>query len=780
MPLATHPVYRFGEYEVDSLARTLKRGDSIVSLSRRSFDLLLYFAQNSGRILSKDELLRKIWPDTFVDENSLAKSISILRKALNENPLQSTLVVTVPGRGYQFTGAVEVVGPLFWNEDGVIAAGGEGAIGVVVQQRTITTRIDEMESERPRTRSRGWGVLSAGVLVAAVTAIGAHSLWRHFHPAPLSASVVLAKFENTTGDQDFDSALNQAFLIDLGQSPFLDVLSRTAVEETLEQMHHTANEPLTQQLALEVCERNNAQAVLEGSISMFGGKYLLIITATSCVSGKSIAGYKQLISSKSDVLHALDAAAGQMRKQLGESSASLERFQKPIAQATTSSLEALRVYTQALESSDRGDIATEQTLFKQAIALDPNFASAYKGLSLSYHSRQDLVQTVPLIEKAYALRGETTERERLSIEIVYNTLGSRDWEAAIASMQLYNQIYPNDATNWINLSYMYSALGEDAEAIKAGEQVLRLAPHSGSGAEILARAYMRAGRFADAKRVAEQAISDGKDRWGAHRVLFDIAYVERDAERMKSEGEWGFTHGMMGQSLTELGFVAASEGKLHEAIDDFTRAREEAIRSGDADFADDATMFLAGILEQDGYPGRAAATLKKMQSDAFDPGTTAQFKAELGDLGPARRVVAEASGSGTRNTLSLYFDLPMMRTMIDLKTGKAAEAVKDIEPAQKYQMRDYGVPLLRARAETEAGMLDKAAEDYRLILANPGHYPVWPVHSLAHLYLARVLVREQKLDEARAEYRRFLDIWKNADADVPLLIQAKEEYSKLH
>jgi tetratricopeptide (TPR) repeat protein len=322
-------------------------------------------------------------------------------------------------------------------------------------------------------------------------------------------------------------------------------------------------------------------------------------------------------------------------------------------------------------------------------------------------------------------------------------------------------------------------LGEDAEAIEAGEEALRLAPHSGSGAEVLAQAYLRANRFADAKRVAEQSISDGKDRWGAHRVLFQVAYVEQDAATMKIEGEWGFTHGMMGQSLTDLGFVAASEGKLHEAIEDFTQARQEAIRSGDADFADDATMFLAGILEQDGYPREAAATLKQMQSDAFDPGTTAQFKAELGDLGPARREVAEMSGSGTRSTISLYFDMPMLRTMIDLKTNRAAEAVKDIEPAQKYQMRDYGVPLMRARAETEAGMLDEAVEDYRLILAHPGHFPIWPGHSLTHLYLARVLARQKKLDEAREEYRTFLEIWKNADAGVPLLIQAREECSKL-
>jgi eukaryotic-like serine/threonine-protein kinase len=452
MPAATHPIYRFGEFEVDARGRTLKRGDVPVSLNRRSFDLLLYFVQNSGRVLSKDELLKKIWPDTFVDENSLAKSISVLRKALDENPLQSSLVVTVPGRGYQFAGAVELTGPLAETENGELSVGGGAtAIGVVVQQRTITTRIaqEQVGQEqfgRRRAGPRGWFAFSAGVLVAAALAGGGgYLLWRHFHPAPLSASVVLAEFENTTGDKDFDYALSRAFQIELEQSPFLDILPRATVEETLVEMHHGAEETLTPELAREVCERNNAQAVLEGDLSNFGGKYLLLVNATSCVSGKSLAGYKQLVSSKSDVLPALDAAAGRVRKQLGESSGSLERFQMPIAQATTSSLEALRAYTQALDSSDRGDIAAEQALFKRAIALDPNFASAYKGLSISYHSRGDLVQAVALIDKAYALRAGTTERERLSIEIAYNTLGSGDWEAAIDSMRLYNQIYPNDA-----------------------------------------------------------------------------------------------------------------------------------------------------------------------------------------------------------------------------------------------------------------------------------------------------------------------------------------------
>jgi len=778
MPPEQGSVYRFGEFAVDPLARTLTRHEATVALSRRSFDLLLYLVQNSGKILGKDELLKQIWPDTFVDENSLAKSISVLRKALDDSSGGGSFVLTIPGRGYQFAVLVEIVGPgSEVQHAGPTPSRNGAAIGILRQQRTVRTSISEIQEANSSITPLGWVALV--VVVLAIFGGAGVLLWRHFHPAPLSASVVLADFENTTGDKDFDYAINRAFQIELEQSPFLDILPRATVKETLAQMQHKADEPLTLELAREVCERDNAQAVLSGSISTFAGKYLLMVNASSCVTGKNVAGYQQQVASKSDVLPALDAAAGHVRKQLGESAASLGKFQMPIEQATTGSLEALRAYTQALDASDRGDKAAEQALFERAIALDPNFASAYKDLSIYFHNRGDYVHGASVIQKAYDLRAQTTERERLSIEIAYNTYGSGDYEAAVASMRLYNQIYPNNASNWVALALIYMQLGQTQEAVQAAEYAYRLAPHSGMSAEILARAYKRANRFADAKRVAEAAIAGGKDRWGIHSTLFQIAFIEHDAARMKTEGEWGFTHGQMGQSLTDVGFVAASSGKLHEAVSDFTRARQEAIRSGDTDFADDATMFLAGILLEDGYPAEAAATLKKMRSDAEDLGTTAYFKTELGDLAAGQKEIARITGSDTHSTLSLYFDLPELSAALALKMHRPTEAVQDIEPARKYQMRDIGVPYQRARAEAEAGMLDQAAQDYRLILANPGIDPIWPDYTLSHLQLARVLVRQNKPNEARMEYEAFFNAWKDGDPDVPVRVQAREEYSKL-
>jgi tetratricopeptide (TPR) repeat protein len=591
--------------------------------------------------------------------------------------------------------------------------------------------------------------------------------------------VVVSDFTNSTGDPAFDHTLSQALEIDLAQSPFLNLLPRSSVRETLIQMQRQPDEALTPELAREVCERSNAQAVLHGTIASFGSKYLLTLTAESCVSGKRVAASKAEAGTKEQVLSALDAAASHVRRQLGESAASLVRFEAPIAEATTSSLEALHAYTQALESSDRGDIAAEQTLLERAISLDPNFASAYRGLSNSYYNRRDFVQAASLIKRAYDLRAHTTERERLAIEIAYNKHGIWDFEAAIASMQLYNQIYPNNAANWFSLSNMHSALGEYSQAIEAGEHAYRLAPHSGTGAEILSRAYRQANRFADAKRVAQAAIAEGKDLWGLHSTLFQIAFAEHDAAAMKAENEWGFTHQQLSLSLGNLGFAAASEGKLREAGDDFFRARQEAIRHGDNDFADGALLWLAPILFELGDLRGAEACLKQMKGDEGDPGTVAFFKAELGDMAPAQRLVAKIGSSGTKSTLSLYFDLPMLRALLALKAHKPAEAVKEISPARKYQMRDYGVPYQRARMEAAAGMLDAAAADYRLILANPGIGPIWPDYTLSHLRLARVLALEKKTIEARQQYRELFDAWKNADPGLPLLQAARSEYANL-
>jgi DNA-binding winged helix-turn-helix (wHTH) protein/tetratricopeptide (TPR) repeat protein len=786
MLLNTGTIYRFENCTLDPARRSLTRAGTFVSLNPRTFDLLVHLVMHAGRVVTKEELLKALWPDSFIEEGNLSQHVFLLRKALAGQPQGDRLIATIPGRGYQFTGSVETENcapPLAHNAPAHDMIG--QMIFQAVETRTAVVVEESAELDSPlRARllpatQRGRVTLGivAGALLALACGIATY-LWWH-RPIPVLRKVVLADFENRTGEPIFDDSLQSALRIDLEQSPYIDMLGHSQIVETFAAMEKPADTPLTSDVAREVCERANDQVLLAGAITRIGSEYLLTLEATSCATGEPVAAEKLQVSDENGVLGALDSLTQKMRRELGESVRQVAQFQVPIAQATTSSLEALRAYSQALESSDRGDMVAERTLLEHAIALDPNFASAYKQLSISYNNRLDFVQSEAYIQKAYDLRAHATERERLAIEIAYDDDTFNDWEAGLAAMRAYSEIYPDDAANWYTMARVYSALGLYPEAVAAGERGYELAPHSGSGADILARVYRRADRFADAKRVAAAAIGEGKDRWGIHRTLFGIAFAEHDTAAMQNQNDWGLTHHEVGQSLIDQGFVAADEGKLREARADFARAREEGLRSGDADFAGIASLYLAGILIDYGDPAGAEACLKQIRFEGEDEGTIAYFRESLGDTGPAKRLIEQYSQTNKRSTLHLYFDLPELRGLLDLQAHDPNAAIADLEPARKYQLRDYGVPWQIARAEAAAGLLDQAAADYRLILAHPGIEPTWPAYTLTHLYLARVLGRQKKTAEARAEYEVFLDRWKNADPELPQLAQARSEFANL-
>jgi DNA-binding winged helix-turn-helix (wHTH) protein/tetratricopeptide (TPR) repeat protein len=776
--MKTGTLFKFGQFEVDALARTVRRRDATLALNRRAFDVLLCFVQNPGKVLSKEELLKSVWPDTAVEENSLTQSISALRKALEERPGENSYIVTLPGRGYQFISTVQAVET---PAPEVMAAHAGGGAGLVFEERTTRTSVitEEREDRTPPKSPRWRRVALASTLALAGASVVGYLAWQHLRPLPPPTMVVLADFDDTTGEAGFDRVLNRALQIDLEQSPFLNLLSRSKVQETLAEMQRKRDEALAPALAREICQRNNGQAMLHGTLSKLGSSYLLLLDAEGCVSGERLGGYKAQVHSKEALLGALDTAAGRVRQQLGESGASRERFQTPIAQATTPSLDALRAYSQAVDSLNRGEFKTAQGLLEGAIALDPTFASAYKALGTSHYNRGDWPQAAICYKKAFDLRERTTERERFSIEVLYYGGGIRDYEEAIRILKLFNRVYPNDANNWGNLCNLYTQLGEYPQAIEAGRQALRIDPRSGFVAEVLARACKRANAFAEAKQLANAAVAAGWDRWDIHSILFQIAYAERDAARIKPEGEWGLTGQHAISTLDNLAFAAATGGRLREASDDFSRARTEALRSGEADLADGVLLDLVGVLIEFGEPAEAAANLKLPKGDGGYPDLVALLKAETGDLAPAEHLLATANPVTERNTVHIYCNLPQVRAALALIAHRPAEAVRLLEPARPYQLRDFRVPDLRARAETEAGLVDAAAGDYRLILDNQGVDPISPLYSLAHLRLARVLARQKKADPARAEYNAFFAAWKNADADLPLLVQARREYAAL-
>jgi tetratricopeptide (TPR) repeat protein len=516
-------------------------------------------------------------------------------------------------------------------------------------------------------------------------------------------------------------------------------------------------------------------------IANLGSKYLLTLTAESCVSGNQVAGYRAEANSKDDILGALDSVTGHVRQQLGESAASLERFKIPIEQATTSSLEALRIYSQAQESIDRIEPRAALELYQRAAALDPKFASAYYGAAVAYFKLSDRVQAAQTIKKAFDLREGTTQRERLNIEIAFHYFGDYDTEAALRDLKLFVATYPNNAAkSWANLCGLYTQLGDYEQAIPAGEQALRLDPYSALRAETLSRAYKRANRFADAKRVAGPAAAQSTTGWGVHSILFQIAYAEQDEAALKAQTAWEMTHPQRDKSFSDLALAAATGGRLREAMDYFARAQAEALRAGDTGVAEDVLRDKARVLAEYGEFDQARSVLKKHTGDAGDDSDLVFLQAETGDLAPAQRFLAASNPLTDKDTIHIFFDLPLVRAQLALQAHKPLDAIQLLESARPYQLRDFNVPNLRAQAETEAGLLDAAAADYRLVLANQGVDPISPLYSLAHLRLARVSVIQHKKEEARREYRAFLAAWKDADLNLPLLMKTKMEFAELH
>jgi DNA-binding winged helix-turn-helix (wHTH) protein/tetratricopeptide (TPR) repeat protein len=815
--MANTSVIRFLGFEVDPAARTLKYEGRLVPLGPKTFDLLTCLAQHPNEVVTKEELLSAVWPNAFVEESNLSQHAFLLRKALNSTGLTEPIVVTIPGRGYQFAATVEAT-PRPSPQTSAPTGHRELMIHAVQSVTRIVVEEDEEEPTpepalgegRPAGEVRqlpgateggiGWSkrwpawAIAGVIAILAVTA--AYRAWQGLHPAKVArVDLVLAEIENDTGDPDFDRTLNEALRIDLEQSPYISILSRSKVGETLSAMQMAKDARLTPAVAREICERNNGQAYLQGTISRLGTTYVFLLNADSCVTGKQIGGARGDAGSKEEVLTALDKAAGQIRQRVGESGASLERFQVSIANVSTPSLEALRAYSEGNQRFNQGDMTAAGELYQRALQFDPNFASAYKSLGWAYYNESQYGLAAEMSKKAFEMRARTSERERMNIEITYDFLGAGDLEAAVRTVKVYLDMFPDVAANWGNLCSFYTRMGQYDAAINAGERAWKLDAHSAFVAEQLARAYLRAGRTAEARAVAAKLVGEGRDTWGIHHVLYEIATAEGAPDQANAETDWELLHGPKYLALDDKAWAAARSGRMHRAEEHFTAARTEALRNGNDEYAARVELDRAYAYADLQETHKASALFLDLDGKTADgktgdgetaggrtvpPERVGLLEADLGATAAAQWALTAAETGAGSDTLRTFRELPLLRSTIALKSHHAEDATRLLEPARAYQMSNYRVPWVRARAEWAAGNLEAAAADYRLILQNPGVEPTSPLYELSHLEVARVLVVERKQEDARREYRAFLEAWREADQDLAIVSSAKRELAQLH
>jgi serine/threonine protein kinase/tetratricopeptide (TPR) repeat protein len=634
---------------------------------------------------------------------------------------------------------------------------------------------------------RRWPILLGTVILIAALAIGGYLF---LHRAPKftgKGSIVLADFTNTTGDPVFDDALRQGLAAQLAQSPFLNILSEQQIRQQLKFMGQQPMARLTNDLARQVCQRTQSAAVLDGSIAQIGNTYNLILNAVNCASGETLATAQTEATDKNQVLGALGKVAEEMRGKLGESLASIQKYNTPIAEATTPSLEALKAFSLGMQARANKGEDVAAPFFKQAVALDPNFAMAYAVLGQVESNLGEKEMGAEHTKKAYDLRERASEVERFYIDSHYYNNVTGDSEKTIQVYQLWTQTYPRDSIPHGNLSVEYAALGQWEKALPEALEGHRLSPDESINWFQVSFVYLGLGRLDEAKATANQAIAQKVDVPSLHIALYQVAYLQNDAPAMSHEVSLieNFSPVIAPAGIAIEATTETSYGHMEKARALFQRSVTASQSVGKKESAA-STMALQAMVQ--GFVGDAARARKDaaaalgIDSSMGVKVSAATALALAGDAARAESLVGEVAKERPSGGLENLYDLPVIRAAVAMDRNNAAKAVEILQPVLPYDLAN-GRRLHSVYERGQAYLMlhkgNEAAAEFQKISDHRGVVQNSVVVSLAHLGLGRAYAIAGDAGKARAAYQDFFAVWKDADPDVPILKQAKAEYAKL-
>ena len=658
------------------------------------------------------------------------------------------------------------------------------------KQKAVSSRaVPTVGEQRPGVR---WKVLvpAAVVVVAALVAGVLYFRSRPAAPLTVKDTIVLADFVNSTGDPVFDDALKQALAVQLGQSPFLNILSDRKVGETLRLMGRPSNDRITRDVAGELCVRTGSKAILLGSISNLGGQYVVGIDAVGCSSGDTLAKEQEEAATKQEVLKALSKAAASLRGKLGESLSSIQKFDVPI-EATTTSLEALKAFSMGITTGRTKGDAAAIPFMKRALELDPNFAAAYAGLGVEYSNLGQASLSAENIKKAYALRDRVSEHEKYRIADLYYGIVTGELEQDIQVCELWANSYPQDLTPPGNLGVIYSELGQHEKAVTKTQEALRLEPNAVVDYVNLAQNYLALNRLDDARKAIAQAQQRKLDGDTLHWAIYQLAFLKGDAAEMERQVAWAA--GKPGDEDLLLSFQSDTEayyGRLVKARDFSRRAVDSAQRNDSKESA--ALWQVNAALREAEFGNTAAAKQGVGAALALAPGRDVKLfgaltLARIGETTGAKAIVEELEKNYPSDTMLKVYWLPTFKAAMELNTGNSTQAVMFLEAAAPYEL---GMPpqlqlgtmypvYIRGQAQLVAHNGAGAATEFQKFLDHRGVALNFPLGALAHLGLARSYAMQGDTAKAKTDYNDFFTLWKDADSDIPILIAAKAEYAKL-
>jgi eukaryotic-like serine/threonine-protein kinase len=778
-------VYQFGPFEVNPASGELLKNGRRIRLQELPYRLLVALLERPGEVISREALRSRLWPDdTFVDfDSSLRVAVGKLREALDDNAEAPRYVETIPKRGYRFL--VTEVRRL------------EPTPGVAEPSNDLEplqTSSPQVVATQNRTPLLKYSIAAGSAIILLV---GGIFFWRQrIQATPLTDkdALVLADFANATGDPVFDGTLRQALAIQLEQSPFLKIMDDQQVQQTMRLMSLSPGTHITNQIAQDICVRDAAAATIDGSIASLGKSYVVTLQAITCPGGASLAREQVQADDKEHVLSALGSAATAMRGKLGESRSSIQKFDTPLEQATTPSLEALKAYSSGIQTTGTKGPDAAIPFFKRAIELDPNFAAAYAYLGILATSALEPSLSVDYRTKAYELRDRTSVAERYWVTAAYEKGVTGNVPKAIEACDLWIQAYPRSYLPHVYLGgAVLPIIGQYERAAEESTEGIRLSPDYPFPYAYRILAYTALNRFDEAKATYAQALERKLQNPYISLGMYNVAFAQNDTAgmaqqvaKMEALPRWGHT------MLFLEGDTAAYYGHFKDAREFTRRAIDSAQRAGEKD-ATAIYSGLSGLREVSfGNPqeARRQATLALKLSTSRDVLHYAALAlAYSGNDAQAKALADDLNKRFPEDTLVQFNYLPSIRGKLALNKGNTSDAIRYLEAAVPYELGvsragDFvGNMMFPAFVRGEAYLASregsKAAVEFQKILDHRGLVLNRPIGALAHLGLGRAYALQGDTVKAKAAYQDFLTLWKDADPDIPVLQQAKTEYAKL-
>ncbi|HEY8224754.1 MAG TPA: tetratricopeptide repeat protein [Pyrinomonadaceae bacterium] len=595
-------------------------------------------------------------------------------------------------------------------------------------------------------------------------------------------TILVADFVNTTRDSIFDGTLKQGLAVQLSQSPFLNLFPDVRVRQTLRLMGRSPDDRVTEEIGLEICERQGLKALIVGGIAPLGSHYVISLDAVNGKTGEAVAREQEEAESKEQVLKTLSRAASRLRQKLGESLGSIQKFDAPL-EATTSSLDALKAFSLGVEQTQAGKFLEAIPYHKRAIELDPQFGYAYGTLAVNYYNTKQPSLAAENAEKAFALRDRMSELEKLRITSFYYAFVTGEVDKGIETVELYKRTYPRDERGPLNLSDRYQTIGQFEKAVAEAQQALTLNPNNAVGYWNLANSLVGLSRFSEAKEICEQAVAQKLDTTSLHYFLYQIGFVENDAAAMQQQVSWANGRPDAYVALDWQTSASAFAGQWRRAQELSQRAIDLALSS---DTKEVAARYAAEAALRAAAFGQCAKTkVAASEAMAFEHNRVSLPRGALalsmcGDGSQAQLLVDELLKRYPKDTLINRLWLPVIRAALELQRQNPTDAIQLLDAVRGYEpAAEFWPRYLRGLAYLALKSGKEASAEFQSILDHRGEATLSVLYPLAHLGLARANAFIGDVENSSREYQEFFSLWKDADADLPELIEAKKGWESL-